>query len=152
MAQAADGWRGCGANRRGPPDEDHVHSASEYRWRAGARDGMQHVRRPRPQGVRAVLRRLLLLQDVSQVLKVVDAGSVRGDTGPAPNAESRIRLPIEMPLCRVSDRRQPMRVNVIIGLAIVGLVVAAAPVRAHHSFAAEYDSNKPVTITGAVTK
>ena len=45
-----------------------------------------------------------------------------------------------------------MRMNVIIGLAIVGLVVAAAPVRAHHSFAAEYDANKPVTITGAVTK
>ena len=45
-----------------------------------------------------------------------------------------------------------MRVNVIIGLAIVGLVVAASPVRAHHSFAAEYDANKPVTVTGAVTK
>ena len=45
-----------------------------------------------------------------------------------------------------------MRVNVIIGLAIVGLVVAAAPVRAHHSFAAEYDANKPITITGVVTK
>jgi DNA/RNA endonuclease YhcR with UshA esterase domain len=33
-----------------------------------------------------------------------------------------------------------------------GLVLAAAPVMAHHSFAAEYDSKKPVTIKGIVTK
>ena len=33
-----------------------------------------------------------------------------------------------------------------------GLVLAAVPVFAHHSFAAEYDAAKPVTLTGAVTK
>jgi len=34
-----------------------------------------------------------------------------------------------------------------------GLVVAAAQsVSAHHSFAAEFDANKPVTLQGAVTK
>ena len=34
-----------------------------------------------------------------------------------------------------------------------GLVAAAAlRVAAHHSFAAEFDINKPVTLTGAVTK
>jgi len=31
-------------------------------------------------------------------------------------------------------------------------ILAAAPIWAHHSFAAEYDSSKPVTMTGAVTK
>ena len=33
-----------------------------------------------------------------------------------------------------------------------GLLLAAMPVRAHHSFAAEYDSKKPVTLKGTVTK
>src|SRR3954467_11276260 len=33
-----------------------------------------------------------------------------------------------------------------------GLCLAAIPVMAHHSFAAEYDSKKPVTLTGVITK
>ena len=33
-----------------------------------------------------------------------------------------------------------------------GLLLAPAPVRAHHSFAAEYDKSKPVKLTGTVTK
>src|SRR5271166_3667877 len=32
------------------------------------------------------------------------------------------------------------------------LLSAAAPVLAHHSFAAEYDSSKPVTIKGTIQK
>jgi len=38
------------------------------------------------------------------------------------------------------------------GLIIVSLVAAAAPLLAHHSFAAEYDSTKPIELKGTVTK
>jgi DNA/RNA endonuclease YhcR with UshA esterase domain len=44
------------------------------------------------------------------------------------------------------------RVKVAFVAAGFGLLPGALPVRAHHSFAAEYDSKKPVTVTGIVRK
>src|SRR5438105_5617003 len=42
------------------------------------------------------------------------------------------------------------RVWLLIALAVT--LVAAKPLGAHHSFDAEYDSKKPVTVSGIVTK
>jgi hypothetical protein len=36
--------------------------------------------------------------------------------------------------------------------AAAGLLLAATTVRAHHSFAAEFDANQPVTLRGTVTQ
>ena len=45
-----------------------------------------------------------------------------------------------------------MRMRWIIILAGIMLALAGTPAFAHHSFAAEYDSNKSATLKGAVTK
>ncbi len=39
-----------------------------------------------------------------------------------------------------------------LGLTVCGVILAVAPATAHHSFSAEYDSKKPVTLKGTVTK
>lgn len=46
-----------------------------------------------------------------------------------------------------------MRKGVIAFCALaLGIVAAAGPAMAHHSFSAEFDSSKPVTVKGYVTK
>jgi hypothetical protein len=42
-------------------------------------------------------------------------------------------------------------IRLTVRLAFASLLLAAMPALAHHSFGAEYDGNKPVTLTGVVT-
>jgi hypothetical protein len=45
-----------------------------------------------------------------------------------------------------------MRAYILGGLVVVGVLLAAGRTAAHHSFAAEFDRNKEITLTGIVTK
>ena len=45
-----------------------------------------------------------------------------------------------------------MRAKLSVVVAGLGLMLAAVPVLAHHSFAAEYDAQKPVKFQGTVTQ
>jgi len=45
-----------------------------------------------------------------------------------------------------------MRSGLVAVLAFAAVLAAAAPVWAHHSFAAEYDSKQEVTLKGVITK
>jgi hypothetical protein len=45
-----------------------------------------------------------------------------------------------------------MKINAVVFGTALTLIAGGVPLLAHHSFAAEYDANKPVKITGAVTK
>jgi DNA/RNA endonuclease YhcR with UshA esterase domain len=45
-----------------------------------------------------------------------------------------------------------MKVHIAAIIACIGIAGSALPLSAHHSFNAEYDRNKPVTVTGVVSK
>jgi hypothetical protein len=45
-----------------------------------------------------------------------------------------------------------MRAYLLGGLVVAALLFAAGKTTAHHSFAAEFDASKPITLTGTVTK
>jgi hypothetical protein len=44
-----------------------------------------------------------------------------------------------------------MRLTMLVGMVVAGIWIAGASVVAHHSFSAEFDINKEVTMTGTVT-
>jgi len=45
-----------------------------------------------------------------------------------------------------------MKTPLLVGILAAALVLAARPAGAHHSFAAEFDINQPITLTGVLTK
>ena len=45
-----------------------------------------------------------------------------------------------------------MNTKLAVVVAVAGLLSAGRPVVAHHAFSAEFDADKPVKLTGAVTK
>jgi hypothetical protein len=45
-----------------------------------------------------------------------------------------------------------MRLKYLAVLAMAGMLVSTAPVRAHHAFAAEYDSKTVLTLVGTISK
>jgi hypothetical protein len=45
-----------------------------------------------------------------------------------------------------------MRKRLVVAVTVVGLLLAAVPVWAHHAFAAEFDQSKPIKVRGSVVK
>jgi hypothetical protein len=45
-----------------------------------------------------------------------------------------------------------MNATALVGVVLVSLVLMPRPAWTHHSFAAEFDANQPITITGVLTK
>ena len=45
-----------------------------------------------------------------------------------------------------------MRRHIFAGVAGIGLILAVAPLGAHHAFSAEFDAEKPLKLEGTITK
>jgi Family of unknown function (DUF6152) len=57
-----------------------------------------------------------------------------------------------IPRLTIEKKEHSMRTILAIVVTGVGLLVNSVPLRAHHAFAAEFDSTKPVKLRGTVTK
>ena len=45
-----------------------------------------------------------------------------------------------------------MRKHVLVGIAAISLTLTATPLRAHHAFSSEFDADKPLQLSGTVSK
>src|SRR5437870_357764 len=62
-------------------------------------------------------------------------------------------LPRDAPAEAGGYRRKRMRLSTVcLLIAFFVIVIVVKPLTAHHSFDAEYDSKKPITVSGIVTK
>src|ERR1700691_981919 len=65
--------------------------------------------------------------------------------------QGKARLRESAPLNAYIRRKNPMRRSLLTITGGLGLLLAAAPVWAHHAFQAEYDDKRPVHLQGKVT-
>src|SRR5438093_12843344 len=86
------------------------------------------------------------------LMRLVTSGILCGPFASfASSAAKNLRKnPRNAALC--SQRVMVMRLNACFLAAGLASVFAAAPLVAHHSFAAEYDSGRPIKFTGTVSK
>src|SRR5262249_42478862 len=78
--------------------------------------------------------------------------SDRGGTGDGYSRVFRGRIRARDRRIDVYSLEDSMRAKLAILVSGMGLLLTSVPVVAHHSFAAEYDAQKPVKMTGTVTQ
>jgi hypothetical protein len=64
----------------------------------------------------------------------------------------QVIIPLAAPAASTPRGTRSMRFGSLGPYLVLALCFAAAPALAHHSFSAEYDRDKPVMLTGTVTK
>ena len=84
-------------------------------------------------------------------------GCIRPPTVVGPTAAVRLTPPARLFLSGAEQLTwehevHAMRTALLIVAFSVGLFTAAVPALAHHSFAAVYDANKPITVKGTITR
>src|SRR5258705_2019057 len=77
----------------------------------------------------------------------VEGGSLRTHVGPL-RSDNRRGGPLDPPDSEVTS----MRTSLLVAAALLAMFAAGAKLAAHHSFAAEFDGSKPVTLKGTVTQ